>query len=116
MVLIYKFTKNQYLSIFFIFAGLSMLLFVNQSDYLLSSHKAGLLVTIHSANDTVIPNIMGVSIPAGYSVAIGVRRLSFERMGIPYGDCIEGKNPEGYLYSGTYSPEVSEHLFTRALS
>ena len=83
-----------------------MLLFVNQSENLLISQKAGLVATIHNANDTVIPNIMGFSVSVGFSVAFGVRRVSIKRLSAPYGDCIESANPNEYFYNSSYSVEV----------
>ncbi len=83
-----------------------MLLFVNQSDNILTSQKAGLLATIHNANDTVIPNIMGFTIPVGFSVTLGLRRMSVQRLGAPYGDCVEIANPNEYFYNASYSVQV----------
>lgn len=88
------------------FLGLSMLLFVNQSENLLTSQKAGLLATIHNANDTVIPNAMGFSVPVGFSVTFSVRRVSILRLSAPYGDCIDTPNANEYFYKSAYSVEV----------
>lgn len=91
-----------------------MLLFVNQSDNILTSQKAGLLATIHNANDTVIPNDMGFTVPVGYSIAVGVRRIAVTRLGAPYGECVVTPDPKEYFYKTSYSVEVIDILLTFA--
>lgn len=83
-----------------------MLLFVNQSDNMLTSQKAGLLATIHNANDTVIPNTMGFTVPVGFWVTFALRRVSIKRLGAPYGECVTTPNPNEYFYNTSYSVEV----------
>lgn len=83
-----------------------MLLFVNQSENILTSQKAGLLATIHKANETIFPNIMGFTAPVGFAVAFGIRRIDIRRLGAPYGECIENANPKEYFYNASYSVEV----------
>lgn len=83
-----------------------MLLFVNQSENILTSQTSGLLVTTHNANETLIPSIMGFTVSVGYSVTFGLRRVSIERMGAPYGDCVDIPNPKEYFYNASYSVQV----------
>ena len=81
-------------------------MFVNQSDSILTSQKAGVLAIIHNANDTLMPNMMGFTVPVGFSVTFGIRRVSIKRLSAPYGDCIESANPKDFFYNTSYSVEV----------
>lgn len=83
-----------------------MLLFVNQSENILTSQKAGLLAAIHNANDTFIAEVMGVTVPVGYWVTFSIRRISVQRLAAPYGDCIKETDPKKYFYNESYSVEV----------
>lgn len=83
-----------------------MLLFVNQSENMLTTQKAGVLATIHNANETLIPNVMGFSVPVGFAVTFGVRRVSIKRLSAPYGDCVDFADPNEYFYNSSYSVEV----------
>lgn len=83
-----------------------MLLFVNQSENILTSQKAGLLAAVHNANDTFIAEVMGYTIPVGYWITFSIRRISVQRLEAPYGNCIKDTDTKYYFYNESYSVEV----------
>lgn len=59
-----------------VFLGLAMELFVNQSDFLQTTDRAGLKIIIHQYNSTVITSNEGFDIPVGYLISLSVKEVS----------------------------------------
>lgn len=93
-----------------------MLLFVNQSENILTSQKAGLIAAVRNTNDTFIAQVMGFTVPVGFWVTGSVRRVSIKRLGTPYGKCIEEPDPKIYFYNSSYAVEVIKHSWTNVKS
>lgn len=53
-----------------------MELFVNQSDFLQVTDRAGLKVIIHDYNATVISSNDGYDVPVGYMVSVSTKEVS----------------------------------------
>lgn len=88
------------------FLGLKMEIFINQSEYLATSLKAGIYSLIHAFNETIIPENAGLQVPTGFSVAMAVRQITFKRLGAPYGSCVAEIGDLPYYYNSSYNVEV----------
>jgi hypothetical protein len=87
-----------------------MEVFINQSEYLATSLKAGIFSLIHSFNDTIIPENAGLQVPTGFSVAMAVRQITIDRLGPPYGSCISDVGDRPFYYNTSYNIEVNIFL------
>uniref|UniRef100_A0A914VH32 Uncharacterized protein n=1 Tax=Plectus sambesii TaxID=2011161 RepID=A0A914VH32_9BILA len=85
--------------------GLRMVALSNVTEYLYSSSKAGMRISIHKQNYDPFPNTEGYSTAVGTAVSIAIRYEEMERLSKPYGNCVEKKNSSTYFYDGQYTFE-----------
>lgn len=76
--------------------GLSMILYVNQSDYVPLmgfDNGIGLTIYIHPVNTYPLFGAHGISVPPGYSSNIAMHKIATSRLPYPYpSNCTDGKN------------------------
>ena len=60
-------------------SGLTMELFINQSNFLQTTDHAGVKVIVHHHNATIIASNDGFTVPAGYLVSLSTKQVSFRR-------------------------------------
>ncbi|CAI5438971.1 unnamed protein product [Caenorhabditis angaria] len=100
--------------------GLRLEVFVNVTEYLPSTESAGVRLTVHSHDEYPFPDTAGFSAPVGFVSSFGIKLKSMERLGAPYGECLN-ENEEhfenDYIYKNTsYSTEgcqrscIQKHL------
>ncbi|KAH7715644.1 degenerin unc-8 [Aphelenchoides avenae] len=85
--------------------GLRMIAFSNVSEYLYTSSKAGMRVTLHKQNYAAFPNMEGYNVGIGTYTAIAVQYNDIKRLSHPYGTCTPEDYTEGMIYGGRYTYE-----------
>ena len=102
--------------------GLSMILYVNQSDYVPImgfDNGIGLTVYIHSPNTHPFFGVHGISVPPGYSSNIAMHKIVTSRLPPPYSSgCHEGKQdmeiiPGDYTLMGCEISCQYHYIYTK---
>uniref|UniRef100_F1KZA3 Degenerin deg-1 n=1 Tax=Ascaris suum TaxID=6253 RepID=F1KZA3_ASCSU len=80
--------------------GIRVMLFVNTSDYMVTSESSGVRIAVHSPTDFPFPDTFGYSAPVGFASSFGLKKQVVERLAAPYGDCETRKkmNSSWYIY------------------
>ncbi|XP_070580901.1 amiloride-sensitive sodium channel subunit alpha-like [Ptychodera flava] len=94
------------------FYGLSLKLYVEQSEYVRSvTESAGVRVLVHPQSIMPFPEDNGFSISPGRESSVGLRKVSIERQGSPYGDCKDShtlNNIFSEVFGTDYSQQACE--------
>ncbi|CAD5222535.1 unnamed protein product [Bursaphelenchus xylophilus] len=85
--------------------GLRLITFSNVTDYLSSSSRAGMRITVSKQNYAVFPNTYGYDVAVGRYVLVAVSYNDVERLGYPYNNCNKKDETDGSIYNGSYTYE-----------
>ncbi|XP_013421470.1 degenerin deg-1-like [Lingula anatina] len=86
--------------------GLSLELYIEQDEYIMTTESAGVRVTIHEQNSMPFAEEHSIVVAPGKHTSIGISKKRFVRIDSPYGDCknyTEEENYELNAYSEYYN-------------
>uniref|UniRef100_A0A915CMF8 Uncharacterized protein n=1 Tax=Ditylenchus dipsaci TaxID=166011 RepID=A0A915CMF8_9BILA len=88
--------------------GLRLLVFINSSDYLPTTHSSGVRIAIHSPEEWPFPDSFGYSAPTDAVSSFGLSLKKVNRLSMPGGECVATTDPlpSDYIYQNyKYEPE-----------
>ena len=87
--------------------GLSLVLRVNQAEYLPWSQSAGVAFLVHEPKDHPFVYTSGYYAAAGSASSVGVRYISKTKLSEPYSDCSDdGGSQKNYYSTNRYQVEA----------